>query len=49
LKTNGQTWSLALAAAAVLLALAPENVAPRRADAVAACTPAPSAEPRVLE
>ena len=34
-----QTWTLALAAAAVLLALAPQNAAPGRADNSASCRP----------
>lgn len=37
--TKTQTWTLALAAAAVLLALAPQNAAPGRADNGAACRP----------
>ena len=37
--TNTQGWALTLAVAAVLLALAPRNAAPGRADNLAACEP----------
>ena len=49
--TNTQAWSLALAAAAVLLALAPQSAAPGGADKLAACQPevALPAEGRQLE
>jgi soluble lytic murein transglycosylase-like protein len=40
--TNTQIWTLAIAAAAVLLALAPQSAAPGRADNLAACRPAPA-------
>jgi soluble lytic murein transglycosylase-like protein len=43
--TNTQTWALALAAAAVLLALTPQSAAPGRADNVAACVPEVTASP----
>jgi len=46
LKTaNTQAWSLALAAAAVLLALVPQSAAPGRADKLAACQPEAVASP----
>jgi len=43
--TNPHTWSLALVAAAVLLALAPQNAAPGRADTLLACQPGMAASP----
>jgi len=51
LTNNTQTWTLALAAAAVLLALTPQNAAPGRADKSAVCRPelAVVAEPRTAE
>ena len=43
--TKTQTWTLALAAVAVLLALAPQHAAPGRADNLAACEPEGVASP----
>ena len=43
--TKAHAWPLALAAAAVLLALAPQSAAPGRADKLAACQPELAASP----
>lgn len=50
--TRTQAWTLALAAAAVLLALVPQSAAPGRADSAAACIPetvAAAGDPRQQE